>query len=246
MVEPAAPTRPLVLVTGASAGLGAAFARAYAARGFDLALTARRAERLEALAAELSAAHAIQAFAIPADLAGFEAHLPILQAIADAGGASTCWSTTPASAFPSFAGAPWARQRDFLMTLVVNACGLAHAVIPPMLARGGGSIVNVASLAGFSPGVAGNSLYPGAKGLMIKFSQALDAEYRARGLKVTAICPGFTKTEFADAAGIQSLMDAAPAPSGRPRNRWWRPPSAAISAGGWWWCLAGTTSWRRR
>jgi short-subunit dehydrogenase len=224
MVEPDAPTRPLVLVTGASAGLGAAFARAYAARGFDLALTARRADRLEALAAELSAAHAIQAFAIPADLAGFEAHLAVLQAVADRGrGVDVLVNNAGFGVPQNFAGAPWPRQRNFLMTLVVNACGLAHAVIPPMLARGGGSIVNVASLAGFSPGVAGNSLYPGAKGLMIKFSQALDAEYRARGLKVTAVCPGFTKTEFADAAGIQTLMDAAP-------RALWQSPEQVVEA----------------
>ena len=78
------------------------------------------------------------------------------------------------------------------MTLVVSACGLAHGVIPGMVERGGGRIINVASLAGFAPGVAGHTLYPGAKSLMIKFSQSLDAEYRAPGLRVTAVCPGFT------------------------------------------------------
>ena len=96
------------------------------------------ADRLEALAAELAAAHGIEAFAIPADLAEFEAH-----AEAPGGGRgargrmSTCWSTTPASRIAqSFAGVPWERQRDFLMTLVVNACGLAHGVIPGMVERG--------------------------------------------------------------------------------------------------------------
>ena len=106
----------------------------------------------------------------------------------------------------SFAGVPWARQRDFLMTLVVTPCALAYAVIPGMVARGGGAIINVASLAAFSPGVAGNSLYPGSKSLMVKFSQALEAEYGARGVKVTAICPGFTKTEFAQQAGVHEIM----------------------------------------
>ena len=211
MAAPPTSVRPLALVTGASAGLGAAFARAYAARGADLALVARRADRLQTLADELSAAHGIEAFAVPADLSLFEAHVPILQAVEARGRGVDILVNNAGFGIPqSFAGVPWPRQRDFLMTLVVNACGLAHGVIPGMVGRGRGAIINVASLAAFSPGVAGNSLYPGAKGLMIKFSQALDVEYRARGLKVTAICPGFTKTEFADAAGIQSLMDAAP------------------------------------
>jgi short-subunit dehydrogenase len=205
------PDRPLALVTGASAGLGEAFARAYAARGFDLALVARRADRLEALAGELSAAHGIEAFAVPADLAAWEAHVAVLDAVHARGRHIDVLVNNAGFGVPqSFAGVPWSRQRDFLMTLVVSACGLAHGVIPPMVARGRGAIINVASLAAFSPGVAGNSLYPGAKHLMVTFSQSLDAEYRAAGLRVTAVCPGFTKTEFASAAGIQSIMDAQP------------------------------------
>jgi short-subunit dehydrogenase len=203
--------RPLVLVTGASAGIGEAFARAYAARGYDLALVARRAERLQALAAELSQAHGIEAFAIPADLAALEAWRPVLEAVEVRGRhVEVLVNNAGFGIAQSFAAVPWERQRDFLMTLVVNACGLAHAVIPGMVARGEGRIVNVASLAGFAPGAAGHTLYPGAKSLAISFSQALDAEYRAQGLRVTAVCPGFTLTEFAQANGTQAVMDAAP------------------------------------
>jgi short-subunit dehydrogenase len=148
---------------------------------------------------------------IPADLAQFEAHAPVLEAIAGRGREVEVLVNNAGFGIPqSFAAVPWTRQRDFLMTLVVNACGLAHGVIPAMVAGGRGSIINVASLAAFSPGVAGNSLYPGAKGLMVKFSQALDAEYRARGLKITAVCPGSTRTEFAAQAGIQAIMDREP------------------------------------
>jgi short-subunit dehydrogenase len=203
--------RPLALITGASAGIGMAFARAYAARGYDLALTARRADRLEALAAELRAKHGVEAFAIPADLAVFEAHKGLLEAVAARGRAvDVLVNNAGFSIAESFVGVPWERQRDFLMTLVVNACGLAYGVIPEMVERGSGAIINVASLAGFAPGVAGHSLYPGAKSLMITFSQSLDAELRAKGIRVTAICPGFTLTEFAAANGTQSQMDAAP------------------------------------
>ena len=204
-------TRKLALITGASAGLGAAFARAYAARGFDLALAARRLDRLEALAAELNAAHGIDAFAIGIDLATFGAEAAVLDAVAARGRCVDVLVNNAGFSIPqSFAAVPWARQRDFLMTLVVSACGLAHGVIGPMVERGGGAIINVASLAGFAPGAAGHSLYPAAKSLAIKFSEALDAEYRAKGVMVTALCPGFTHTDFARANGTQAVMDASP------------------------------------
>jgi short-subunit dehydrogenase len=195
--------RKLVLITGASAGIGAAFARAYAAQGCDLALVARRVDRLEALAAELAARHGIEAFALGADLAAVEAQAPIMTALEARGRSVDVLVNNAGFGIPqSFEAVPWSRQRDFLMTLAVTPCALAHAVLPAMLDRRSGSILNIASIAGFSPGVAGNTLYPAVKSLMIKFSQALDAEYRAQGLKVTAVCPGSTISEFASAARI--------------------------------------------
>jgi hypothetical protein len=200
----------LVLITGASAGIGAAFARAYAKRGLDLALVARRAERLEALAKELSASHEIEAFAVPADLSLFEGHLPVLQAIAARGRVVDGLVNNAGFGIAhDFIGVPWDKQRDFVMTMITAACGLAHGVIPGMAARGWGRIVNVASVAAFSPGVAGNSLYPGTKMLLVKFSQSLDAELRDKGVKVTAICPGATDSEFAQVAGIDKVADPA-------------------------------------
>jgi short-subunit dehydrogenase len=196
-------SRKLVLITGASAGIGAAFARAYAALGCDLALVARRTDRLQALAAELAARHGVQAFAIGADLAVFEAQAPVIAALEARGRAVDILVNNAGFGIPqTYEAVSWARQRDFLMTLAVTPCALAHAVIPGMLDQGSGSILNIASIAGFSPGVAGNTLYPAVKSLMIKFSQSLDAEYRARGLKVTAVCPGSTISEFAHAARI--------------------------------------------
>jgi len=210
-MNPSAPPRPLALVTGASAGIGAAFARAYAARGYDLALVARRVERLEALASELSAAHGVEAFAVPADLAAFEAQAGVLAAVAARGRqVDALVNNAGFSIAQSFTGVPWERQRDFLMTLVVNACGLAYGVIPGMVERGRGSVVNVGSLAAFAPGVAGHSLYPGAKSLAVKWSQSLAAELKGTGVKVTVTCPGFTLTEFAEANGTKAVMDEAP------------------------------------
>jgi short-subunit dehydrogenase len=203
------PRRKLALITGASAGIGAAFARAYAARGFDLALVARRADRLESLAAELGAAHDIEAFAIPADLAIPEAQAPLMAALAARRRQVDVLINNAGFGIPRlFTDVDWADQRDFLMTMGVTPCALAHAVIPGMVARQWGRIINVASMAGFAPGVAGNTLYPGVKGLMIRFSQALDCEYRDKGIKVTALCPGSTESEFSKEAGYDHLVGA--------------------------------------
>jgi short-subunit dehydrogenase len=201
--------RGLALVTGASAGLGEAFARAYAARGYDVALVARRADRLEALAIELRSRHGVEALPVQVDLSAYEAHANVMTALG--GRPVEVLVNNAGFGIPqSFTSVPWERQRDFLMTMAVNACGLAYAVIPPMAARGRGAIINIGSMAAFSPGVAGNTLYPGVKSLMVKFSQALDAEYRATGLKITAVCPGFVRTEFATQAGVQEIMDREP------------------------------------
>jgi len=203
--------RKLALVTGASAGIGAAFARAYAARGYDVALVARRVDRLDALGAELSARHGVTSYSITADLSRLDAHLPVMAALAERGRhVDALVNNAGFGVAQTFTAVDWARQRDFLMTLAVTPCALAHAVIPGMAARGGGAILNIASIAAFSPGVAGNTLYPGVKSLILKFSQALDCEYRAKGLKITAVCPGFTLTEFADKAGIAEAVGGQP------------------------------------
>jgi short-subunit dehydrogenase len=200
--------RRLVLITGASAGIGAAFARAYAARRFDVALVARRRDRLETLAGELAQQYGVEAFGIAADLSIPEAQMPILEAVEARGRHVDVLVNNAGFGIPRyFTEAPWHEQHDFLMTMAVAPCGLAYAVIPGMAERRWGRIINVSSIAGFAPGVAANTLYPGVKGLMIRFSQALDAEYRSQGLKVTAICPGSTESEFAAQAGYQHLLN---------------------------------------
>jgi uncharacterized protein len=212
----------LALITGASSGIGAAFAAAYARRGFDVALVARRADRLNVLAERLSAAHGVAAFAIPADLATFDAPEVVLKAVAERGRVVDVLVNNAGFGIPNrFVDVPWTHQRDFLTTMALSPCGLAYGVIPGMIARGHGAILNIASVAGFSPGVAGNTLYPAVKSLMIKFSQSLDAEYRGRGLKVTAVCPGFTRTEFAAVAGIEAA-------AGRESRLFWQTPEAVV------------------
>jgi short-subunit dehydrogenase len=199
------------LITGASAGIGEAFARAYAARGYDVALVARRLDRLEALAAALRSAHGIEAYAIAQDLAAFGAEHEVMASVRDHGRhVDVLVNNAGFSIAQDFAGVAWERQRDFLMTLIVSATGLAHLVIPGMVERQRGVIINVASIAGFAPGVAGHSLYPAAKSYAIKFTEALDAELRDKGVRVTALCPGSTESEFTKANGTVEAGHGAP------------------------------------
>lgn len=204
-------SRPLALITGASSGIGEAFARALAARGYNLVLVARREDRLKVLSAEVERDFAVEAHVLPVDLSELGAAERVLAAVNGMGRpVDMLVNNAGYSIAQSFDDVPWKAQQDFLMTLVVNACGLAHGVIPAMIARGGGRIIATASLAGFAPGVAGHTLYPGAKSLMMSFTQAIDAEYRDRGLRVTAVSPGFVSTGFAAANGTDAVMAEAP------------------------------------
>ena len=199
------------LITGASAGIGMALARVFAANGFDLVLTARREDRLIALAAELHDTYAINARAIPADLARPEAPAELMSALSQAG---VTIDVLVNNAGYGVAGlyreTPWEVQRDFLQVLVTAPCELAHRLLPGMTERGYGRIMNVASVAGLMPGSASHTLYGGAKALMIKFSQSLHSEQSETGVFVSALCPGFTFSEFHDVSGTRAAMNRLP------------------------------------
>jgi hypothetical protein len=203
--------RRLALVTGASAGLGAEFARQLAAAGNDVVLVARRLDRLEALAQSLTAAHGVEAHAIKADLGQPDAHHLVMDTVASRGRSVDILINNAGFTIPeTFAKADWRRESDMIMTLVYAVCSFTHAALPHMLAQGWGRIINVSSIAAFAPGIAGHTLYPAAKSFLVKFSQSLDCEVRGRGIYVTAFCPGLTRTEFHAASGMTELMAKAP------------------------------------
>ncbi|WP_337185489.1 SDR family oxidoreductase [Phenylobacterium sp.] len=220
-------TRRLALVTGASAGLGAAFARHLAARGFDLALTARRADRLSALAGDLRDRHGVEVLTVAADLARPEAPAAILGEIAAAGRrVDVLVNNAGYGLSGTFADTRWADQADFVQVMVTAPCELAHRVRPAMGARGYGRIVNVASVAGLLPAAAGHTLYAASKAFLIRFSQSLHLEGRADGVHVSALCPGFTYTEFHDVNGTRELADAS-------TPRWLWLDADRVVADGW-------------
>ena len=104
----------------------------------------------------------------------------------------------------------WDSQRDFVQVMVAAPCELVHRLLPGMMQRGYGRIINVASVAGFLPGVRGNTLYGASKAFLISFSQSLHSEQRGTGVHVTALCPGLTYTEFHDVTGTRSRMQRLP------------------------------------
>ena len=203
-------TRRLALVTGASAGLGAEFARLLAERGYDVALSARRADRLQALATELSAKHGAAAIVAPADLADPAGARGLLHQVAARGRpVEVLINNAGYGLTGGFARTAWADQRAFLQVMATAPCELAHGLFAGMVERGFGRIVNVASMAALAPPSAGHTLYPAVKSLLIKLSESLYLEGAAHGVHVSALCPGFTYTEFHDANGTREKASAA-------------------------------------
>jgi uncharacterized protein len=203
--------RRLCLVTGASAGIGAEFARLYAERGYDLALTARRADRLESLAQELSDKWGARCLTISADLADRSAPKTIIDAIVAEGlHVDALVNNAGYGLQGNYLASSWEDHAAFMQVLVEAPLELTHRLLPGMQARHFGRIINVASLAGHVPGSAGATLYGASKAFLIKFSQSLNLENQATGVHVSALCPGFTKSEFHDVNGMREQISQLP------------------------------------
>ena len=193
------PARPVALITGASSGIGATFARHLAARGFDLILVARRTEKLQALASELP----VHSDLVTADLATDDGvakvvevihncpHLELLVNNAGFGSLGRFWLADPAS------------QEAMHRVHVLATVRLTHAALAAMTARNKGGVINVSSVAAFSINE-GNVSYCATKDWMNSFTEGLALELRGAqsAVKVQALCPGFTITEFHDTLGV--------------------------------------------
>jgi len=204
------PTR-WALVTGASAGIGAAFARELASRGVALVLTARREDRLVTLAAELLQRHGTHVECIAADLADPAAPAQLCAEISRRGIGIDMLINNAGYGVPgSYLVAPWATHAAFIQVMLTAPCELVYKLLPGMQQRGYGRIVNVASLAGHLPGSPGHTMYGASKAFLIKFSQSLALENLNRGVKVCALCPGFTYSEFHDVTGTRGVVSKMP------------------------------------
>lgn len=192
------------LITGASSGIGLAFAEKLAREGYDLIVVARRKDRLEELAHLLHGAHKIEVEVLAADLTqtaalrrverqAAEANLTLLVNNAGFGNAG------------AFADLDVDTEEEEIRLNVLALVRLTHAVLPGMVQRQIGTIINVSSIAGFQPGPF-MATYGATKAYVTSFSEALSEELRGSGVYVQALCPGFTKTEFQERGGIDSSM----------------------------------------
>lgn len=191
------------LITGASSGFGREFAKIFAKQGYSLVLTARRTNEMLRLKDELELAYGVDVLVITKDLSqkgaaeeifaetqGRNIHIDVLVNNAGFG------------TLGNFAPAELKKAQDMISLNVYSLVTLTHLCLQPMLEKGRGKILNVASIAGFAPGP-GMAIYYASKAFVLNFSDALSTELKGTGVTVTALCPGPVNTGFADAAGFK-------------------------------------------
>lgn len=194
------------LVTGASSGIGAEFARVLASRGMHLVLVARRQELMESLAAELHTRHGTRCHIVPMDLADPASPARLVEEVRNQG---IVLELLVNNAGFGAVGDVESTDPELIQNLIRLNIGaltdLTYRVLPGMLERGHGAVINVASVAAFQP-VAFMGAYSASKAFVLHFSEALWAEVRDRGVTVTALCPGVTQTDFFQVAGVPNWL----------------------------------------
>jgi short-subunit dehydrogenase len=194
------------LITGASSGIGAEFARQLAARGMHLVLTARRAELMQELAAELEAKHATRCEIIPADLTQPGAVAQLLAEVERRGlTIQILVNNAGFGVVGEVDDAPVERLLELVQVNVASVVELTYRILPGMLARNSGAIINVSSLSAFQP-VAYMGVYAATKTFILHFTEAIAIEVRRRKVLLLAVCPGVTRTPFFDIAGAPGWL----------------------------------------
>jgi hypothetical protein len=199
--------RPIALVTGASSGIGEAFARRLAERGHDLVLVARDQARLESLAKELEDGSGAAAQVLPADLAD----LAQLHAVEDrcrdrVAPVELLVNNAGVGSFGNFHTLDLEAEVREIQLNVVALVRLTHAAAAEMVPRGRGGILNVSSLAGFQPS-AMMAVYSATKSFVTSFTEAVHEELKNTGVAVTVLCPGFTRTGFQETANVPAATE---------------------------------------
>jgi len=203
--------RQTALITGASSGIGAVFAREYASRGYDLVIAARRTDRLDALAAEITAAHGVSVRVIASDLS-----VPgSAQKLATAVGKTSIDVLVNNSGWGHigpFAAEDRDGMADEINVNIVSLTQLSRLFVAPMIARGRGTIINIASVAAYQP-IPNMAVYAATKAYVLSFTEALWGELQGTGVTALAVSPGGTATEFFDVAGGRAMAGGLMTPA---------------------------------
>jgi short-subunit dehydrogenase len=201
----------ICLITGASAGIGRAIAIQYAEMGWDLILTARRTKPMIELAEELERKHGTISHIFKVDFFEKNATQKLLKKIKAKGLKVSGLVNNAGYGHPGvFLDSDWKDHEKFIQLMMTAPCELVRALAPEMVDNKFGRIINVASLAGHLPGSKGHTLYAGVKSFLVKFSESLNAEFYGSGVNVSALCPGFTLTEFHDVNGTREGINKLP------------------------------------
>jgi short-subunit dehydrogenase len=208
--------RKIALVTGATSGIGKAFAERFALMGYDLLLTGRRAHVLRGVAGELEKAHRITATVIIAELNNEKGIRTVLAAIKKSGGIDILVNNAGYGIEGIFISLPVQEHLDMVSVHINATLRFIHAALPRMLARKNGVIINVASMAAFLPAPI-NGIYGGSKAFLTILTESLHLEVRRSGVRVQALCPGFTLTDFHRKMGVEAELN-------NNRNVFWMTP----------------------
>jgi short-subunit dehydrogenase len=199
-----------VLITGASSGIGLAFAREFAEQGFDVVLVARRENKLNEIATEIKAQHGAMATVIVGDLADPSTPQAIFDTIKQKDiTIDVLVNSAGYSIDEKFLDTSWETHANYIQVLSTSLAHMCHLFAPGMKERNYGRIINISSIAAFSPQLSG-SLYGAAKSFVLDFTQAIDLELKPHNVFCTALCPGFTYSEFHDAMGVREAVNKLP------------------------------------
>lgn len=197
------------LITGASSGIGAAFAQALATRQTDLVLVARSEDKLYSLAQQLQDQYQIQVEVLVQDLTAPGAASKVFEAVTQKNiSIDLLINNAGFGTYGPFSETSLPKQLEMIQLNILSLVELTYQFLPQMQQRGSGSIINLSSIAGFQP-LPYMSVYAATKAFVLSFSSALWAENREKGLKVLAVCPGPTKTNFFDIAGFDQLASGS-------------------------------------
>jgi short-subunit dehydrogenase len=198
------------LVTGASSGIGAAIAKELASRGYSIALVARREERLRSLATDLTSEHGVAAEAISCDLGDPDERDRLADELRGRGRSVEVLVNNAGFGHQAdFATSPRERMVEMVRLNVEAVVDLTSRFMGPMVDRGRGTVINIASTAAFQP-LPGSAVYAASKSFVLSFSEAIRTELRGSGVTVTAVCPGPVKTEFTEVAGVGGVEERTP------------------------------------